>query len=362
MYTLKERLEGEYGIVRIPQYIASRCNDRKSQGGDCTICAEICPEHIYPAGKRKHPVWDRCVKCGLCAATCPSRCIVPPADRVNTFLLAVAKRGRLTIGCQREEHALRLNPVCVAAVSWEQLAYAALNKGVVVSLRCCEGCMRVMEKRLIEDNLKTLWQFLGQKLFSERVTVLTGDDEMPVFPEETVSRRELLSFVGNTALDKAFSMLPKVDTKRENSLFYRSMLREAVAKQAPETKFTVPLPRFNAKCYNCGYCAHACPNEALKLIPGNGIFTVTVEAWKCTGCSICQNTCRSGGISGLIAAKISTLGTVALGRFTSNLCAECGNNFPPVPGAKICATCQNKKLAQQRRIRENAKAEGTNHD
>ena len=77
MYTLKERLEGEYGIVRIPQYIANRCNDRKSQGGDCTICAEICPEHIYPAGKRKHLVWDRCVKCGLCARLCPMAAIDP---------------------------------------------------------------------------------------------------------------------------------------------------------------------------------------------------------------------------------------------------------------------------------------------
>lgn len=365
MYTIKERLEGVYGITRTPQYIANRCTNRKSQGESCTACADICPEHIYPTGKRKHPVWDQCIRCGLCAAACPARCIVPPADRVNSYLMAVAKRGPLTVGCNSEEHTFQLSLRCLAAISWEQLAYAALQKGVVISLRQCAGCDCKAEYAIIQANLETLRKFLGENRFRQAVTILTDENQSYTPPKETVSRRELLCFIGSTPLDKAFTMLPKVESKRDNALFYRAMLRDAVdeARQKnPESgeKFGMVLPRFNNHCYNCGYCAHACPNDALKLLSGGPTFTVAVDAWKCTGCGICQNTCRSDGISGILPVKLSHLRTVALGRFPTSNCAECGNPFPPNPGVELCATCMNRRRAQElRRKRTEAYASRT---
>lgn len=364
MYTIKERLEGIYGIGRVPQYIANRCTNRKSHGEDCTVCADICPEHIYPTGKRKHPVWDQCIKCGLCAAACPSRCIVPTEDRVNSFLMAAAKRGALTVGCNEEENSFRLSLHCVAAVSWEQLACAALGEGVVISLRKCAGCTRKTEYSVIQENLQILRRFLGEARFAEKVTVLTEEEQTYDPPEEKVSRRELLSFMSNLALDKAFTMLPKVESKRDNALFYRAMLRDAAEKAEPGEKFGMVLPRFNDKCYNCGYCAHACPTDALKLIPGETTFTVAVDAWRCTGCGICQNTCRSSGITGIVPVKLPHLRTVALGRYPVNNCAECGNPFPRAEGAALCATCLSKHRAQELRKKRSeaaaAKAEEQN--
>ena len=109
MNTLKEQLEAAYGLSRSPQYQAKRCTARKSRGETCNVCAEICPEKVFPSGKRKHPTWDACSHCGLCAASCPARCITPPVDRVKSFLMAVAKPGPLTLGCDAYEHTFRLS-------------------------------------------------------------------------------------------------------------------------------------------------------------------------------------------------------------------------------------------------------------
>lgn len=359
MYTIKERLEGEYGIGRVPQYIANRCSARKTKGEACAACADICPQGIYPHGKRKRPIWDQCVRCGLCAAACPARCITPPADRVNAYLMAVVKRCALTVGCDAQEHAYHLSLNCVAALSWEQLAYAALHEGVVLSLSGCARCERTYEAGVIRDNLKRLRFFLGEETYARKVKVLTEGELSYRDMEETVSRRELLHFVGNMPLDKAFAALPRMESKRDNGLFYRAMLRDAVdgagkGAAEPRQKFGMFLPKFNGNCYHCGYCVRSCPNEALKILDSGGSFTVTVEAWKCTGCGICRNICRVDGITGIVPARISHLGVVALGRFPQNLCAQCGT---PVPrGSNLCGVCLSRKQrGRQRPAQEGAR-------
>lgn len=355
MYTIKERLEGGYGIGRVPQYAASRCSARKTRGEACTVCADICPQKIYPYGKRKRPVWDQCVRCGLCAAACPARCITPPADRVNAYLMAAVKRCALTVGCDAQEHACHLSLNCVAALSWEQLAYAALHEGVILALGGCAQCGRTYEAGVIRDNLERLKFFLGEETYARKVRVLTEGEPLRRDMEETVSRRELLRFVGNMPLDRAFAALPRMENRRDSGLFYRAMLRDAADAAGkdetaePRQKFGMLLPKFNGTCYRCGYCVRSCPNEALKILDSGGSFTVTVEAWKCTGCGICRNICRVDGISGIVPARVSHLGTVALGRFSQHLCARCGT---PVPrGSELCGVClsqtQRRRPAQE---------------
>lgn len=355
MYTIKERLEIDYGITRLPNYFADRCSARKSRGDNCTVCAEICPQGIYPLGKRKRPVWDSCIRCGLCAAACPDRCLTAPADRVNAFLMACGKRGVVSIGCEREESYYQLRVSCVAAVSWEQLAIAALKNGVAIWLRGCDSCPREKEKELIRDNLERLKDFLGAERFSRQVKLLREGDSLPQDMGEAVSRREMLRFVGNLPLDRAFAMLPQLEDQRQSGLFYRAILRD-MAKNAAEDdpqgeKFGMVLPKFSGNCYNCGYCAKACPNEALKILPGESTFTVAVDAWKCTGCGICRNTCRVEGITALAQVKLRHLGTVGLIRLGHHSCSRCGAPFPRSEPGALCAACQVKEQTEALRRR-----------
>ncbi|MCD7750447.1 MAG: 4Fe-4S dicluster domain-containing protein [Lachnospiraceae bacterium] len=350
METLKDYLEGAYRIRKIPTYIADRCTERKSTGHACQVCADICPQNIYPTGKRKRPIWDQCLKCGICSASCPSRCITVPSRKMESFLMAAARKGRLTIACENEGSGAKLSESCIAAVSWEQLAYAALREGVVISLRACGECSYETCKEVIEQNLNELRFFLGEEVYQERVTVLRAGEEYEApAEEEAMSRRELFGFFSNLSVDTAFTMMPKIDNARDNGLLFRAMLRDAVAQKAADCepadrpKYAVRLPHFTQNCYNCGYCVSACPNDALKFVQGENGFTVAVDVWKCTGCNLCKLRCRADGISGIVPMRVSTLGRVAVAKLPNHLCAVCGKPFPYGSDGDICKSCQAKK-------------------
>ncbi|MCD8068127.1 MAG: 4Fe-4S dicluster domain-containing protein [Lachnospiraceae bacterium] len=360
MPSLKDYIERDYGIRRTPLYIAERCTERKATAHVCQTCAEICPQNIYPTGKRKRPMWDQCLKCGLCAAACPARCITVPSRKAESFLMAVARKGKLTVACEKEDSAARLNERCVAALSWEQLAYAALREGVVISLRACGECGDEACKEIIDRNLKELKFFLGEEVYRERVTVLREGDTYEVSTyEEAISRRDLFGFLGNLSVDKAFTMMPKMVSARDSGLFFRAMLRDMVAQNAEGSepaqrpRYAVRLPHFTKKCYNCGHCEQACPNEALKLVKGRDGFTVKVDVWKCTGCGLCKNKCRAGGIDGIVPMRVSTLGAVAVAKLPDHICSICGRVYAYDTELDHCKTCEAKlHAAEMKRERE----------
>ncbi len=360
METLKDYLENSYRIKRIPTYIADRCTERKGVGHTCQVCADICPQNIYPTGKRKRPIWDQCLKCGLCSASCPARCLTVPSRKMESFLMAVARKGRLTIACENEGSSARLNERCIADISWEQLAYAALREGVVISLRVCGECDNEYCKNIIEQNMKQLRFFLGEEVYQERVTVLReGEVYEASATEEAISRRDLFGFLGNLSVDTAFTMMPKLGSPRDNGLMFRGMLRDIVAQKAAESessakpKYAVRLPRFTKNCYNCGFCVSACPNEALKIIKGENGFTVAVDVWKCTGCGLCKGRCRVEGISGIVPMQVSTLGKVAVAKLPNHFCSMCGKPFSYETDLDHCKTCETKlRNAEVRRKRE----------
>ena len=231
------------------------------------------------------------------------------------------------------------------SVSWEQLAYAALGEGVALRLWGCGQCERTCEAGRIRENLERLRFFLGENRYARKVRLLAGETDSFPEAEETVSRRELFHFIGNLALDRACAALPQMEDNRDGGLFYRALLRDAagVAAEGPEAgeKFGMYLPRFNERCYNCGYCVRACPNAALRMVSGGDSFTVVVEPWKCTGCGICQRICRVEGIGGIFPARVSHLRQAALGKFPQHLCAQCGT---PVPrdGGSLCGACLSR--------------------
>jgi len=363
METLVQILAAQYNINTIPTYQAMRCSARKTNGTNCTVCSDICPQGIYPEGKRKHPDWTHCVKCGICAANCPDRCITFPSQRVDNFLIALAKSGDMGMACAEDDTVFNLTVSCLAAVSWEQMAIAALRKGLVISLRACSDCPRENFRQLIEQNIEQLRSFLGDELFNARVRVLRpGDEYVPM--DEGMSRRELFNFFKTLPLDKALGMLPKSDDTRDNGLFYRMILRDEVQRYAAQfepqqrPKFRVKLPVFTDKCYNCGVCVRTCPQKALQITRNDDKLLVTIEAWRCVGCGICQRGCRAEAISSLSPMRISTIGKVALKKIPVHPCADCGKPRPADAEDGICSTCAARrravKAAEERKARLDA--------
>lgn len=345
---MAETLMARYVIGPTPGYNAMRCSDRKSCGNDCSVCYEVCPVGIYPEGKRKKPVWTQCIKCGICAASCPDRCITPPAARVEQYMMALSKKGETVVSCREDGTATGLAVSCLAAVSWEQMACAALDEGLVISLRACKSCEKENFKQLIAYQLDELHAFLGDELFQARVRILGENEEYR--PEDTgMSRRELFQVFRDMPLDRALRALPAVDTTQDNGLIYRALLRDYVEKEnrdkepSKRAKFRVRLPIFTEKCYNCGTCERLCPQRALKLENRDGKILVTVDVWRCVGCGICGNICKAEGISGVAPMRVSTLGRVALKQIQGYPCESCGKLRPKDAEEGLCESCMTRR-------------------
>ena len=358
--TITDLLSTKYYINAVPTYQAMRCSDRKTNGEDCTVCSDICPQGIYPVGKRKRPVWTQCIKCGICAANCPDKCLTFPGARVDNFLMAVSKSGETGIGCAEDDSVMTLTVSCLAAVSWEQMAYAALSKGLVISRKACDKCEREGFKELIDDNIERLRFFLGDELFNKKVKILYEGDKYE--PTDTgMSRRELFNIFKNLPLDKAMRIVPELESTQDNGLFYRAMLRDEILRSsegvavADRPKFRIKLPVFNENCYNCGTCVRTCPQKALKITQQDDKFLITIDAWRCTGCGICSRSCKVEGISGMATMKVSTLGKVALKRVPVYTCVNCGKPRHKDSEDGLCQFCISRRNNERLRAERQAK-------
>ena len=362
MESIAQLLDSQHHIKTIPTYLAMRCSDRKTYGNECSICSEVCPQGIYPEGKRKRPDYTQCIKCGICAANCPDSCITFPAQRVDNFLIAVSKSGEMGISCAEDDTVLTLNVSCLAAVSWEQMAYAAITKGLVISLNACESCKREGFKALIAENLEKLRFFLGDEVFEKKVKILRGGEEYP--PTDTgMSRRELFNIFRNLPLDKAMRIMPEPMQSQDAGLFYRAMLRDAVKAEAEKLepdqrpKYRVKMPVFTDNCFNCATCVFSCPQKALKILREGDNLIPVVEPWRCTGCGICMNSCKEQGISSISPMRISTLNRVALRKIPVHACVQCGKPRRRDAEDGLCTTCFNRRKGEQMREERRRKME-----
>ena len=177
MDTLSDLLEQGYGLGRNPVYEYSRCRWSGTGGTECHACVQACPEGVFPDVKAKKPDYDKCSKCGLCAAACPTRAIAAPQIRVRQFLRALASDEAMSVGCLHDESHFTLRLDCLAALSWEEIACAALKNGVVLSLRACPTCPKRDHYARLMDSLEQVRRFLGDDFFFDRVQLLEEGDE-----------------------------------------------------------------------------------------------------------------------------------------------------------------------------------------
>lgn len=318
MESLGQTLEKKYGMAALPVFQNKYCVNASSFGFDCDRCVALCPASLFAPGKRsKNPDFSKCIKCGVCIAVCPAKAISPMEGHVRRFLMALGRGEQISIGCAREECGWTISCDCLAALSWEQIACAALKNGAVISLRGCKHCKQHSCFSQVMDALGKAKAFLGDDLFFEKVQLLEEGDSYQC-GGDAISRRELFTFYKRLPLNGAAALLPQEQKGDRSGLFYRALLRDLVYQrytQAPREarpQYTMPLPRIGDSCTACGTCVRMCPEKALAIQPRETGKVITVEAWKCTSCGKCVKACTRGAIDALVDMRIRHMGRLAL--------------------------------------------------
>ena len=320
MESLIDTLRKSYHLDSFPVYQRKNCLSASTFGRECDRCVRLCKEGVFQSGRRdKRPDFSKCEKCGVCAACCPYGAISPIDTQTRNFLMALARQSEVSVGCEEDVEAWSVSLPCLAALSWEQIACAALKNGVVLSLRACGDCPNAECAAAVTKTIRQAREFLGDAVFNERVTLLKqGDSYVP--HGKAVSRRELFSFFKNLPLDAARSMLPELPEGSNAALFYRALLRDIVkeqydlAQKEQRARYILSFPAVTDGCTGCGICVRMCPEKALQLRGGSGEKSVAIDAWKCTGCGFCEKACREQAIKGLAKMAVPHMGTVRIKR------------------------------------------------
>ena len=125
-----------------PEINRRQCWNLHPHRKPCTTCKDICPygEEIF---SRPNLVkdWDPCTDCGLCVSACRSGCIAPSPEQVQRDTAAAdSDSDTIWIGCEKSARKNTVVRSCICALSWEALAYLALNKKIVLDLTPCGQC------------------------------------------------------------------------------------------------------------------------------------------------------------------------------------------------------------------------------
>ena len=315
-----------------PEINRRQCWNLHPHRKPCTTCKDICPygEEIFTRPNLVKD-WDPCTDCGLCVSACRSGCIAPSPEQVQRDTAAAdTDSDTIWIGCEKSARKNTVVRSCICALSWEALAYLALNKKIVLDLTPCGQCENDLCAEQLRKELTRLVDFFGQPMFEARFSLAYEEKEYPYHVQE-LTRREMLEQVSHgskSGTKKLLQMLPGLRSEEDSGVDFRLLLHQRTKqlKAAMETplQYGYYMPKFTDNCFGCGRCEKACRANALKFeeMP-NGQTRMVLTPWKCSECGVCMNVCSNKGFDGMKLYQLTTLGPVVLYKCTKTLCKQC---------------------------------------
>ena len=318
-----------------PEINRRQCWNLHPHRKSCTACKDICPygDQIFTRPNLVKD-WDPCTDCGLCVSVCRSRCISPSPEQVERDTSAAdTDNDTIWIGCEKSTRKNSVVRACIASLSWEALAYLALNKKIVLDLTPCGEC----ENDACADQLRA-----------------------------ELTRREMFEQVSHgskSGTKQLLRMLPGLRADDDSAADFRLLLHQ----RTKQLKAAMPeeplhygcyLPNFTDKCFACGKCEKACRAGALKLedLP-DGQTRMVVTPWKCSECGVCVAACSNKGLDGMKLRQLTTLGPVSLHKCTKTLCKNCGKPIAPDSAEGLCSVCRIKEHSKKRQEEARARAQ-----
>jgi ferredoxin len=285
----------------------SRCGHRRFSRTNCRSCADACPSGALAVelGPRIDPAL--CTGCRLCEAACPAGALAGDERTIGAVAKALAAHSPPVLGCRVPGVDAHVHTGCLGFLEIEGLLALALffPAGLTLNLTRCEGCPSsgMLPKLLVAvEKLRLLPGDPG----AERLRLARAPAEL-AYREATLSRREFFTFLRKRSTDAATLAAARLQNApepasggRKSLPARRRLLLRALPLLAPEVRSRLeaklfPTLTFSPACTDCTGCTGICPTGALATSaddPPRPVFTPRL----CTGCLLCAEFCRKGGI------------------------------------------------------------------
>ncbi|MBI4338447.1 MAG: 4Fe-4S binding protein [Chloroflexi bacterium] len=336
----------------VPRVVPTSC----AAGRGCVLCVQACPKAALVKGPGGISLQkERCVGCGLCAATCPTGAVEFPGhsgaelaaevQALLTFPSADLGPRAIVFTCSKSEALLtslgrrglsyppNVLPValpCLAmATPWLLLLPVYLGAAAVRLLSCGQEC-RAGVGPLTERRLAFLGGLLASMSFpKETLRTLTASDaeglraELEALGRVTEQPASVPGTPARAALPRSFATLAVALATQQN-------LDDGCLIADPDA----PLGIVHIEpevCTACGLCAVHCPTGALALTEGEEV-ALSFDAALCVGCAACDQVCPERERGAIAVRRAVDLRALREGRQVRIAdqpvrCAICGKSF-----------------------------------
>lgn len=308
----------------IPVAEPSACVKMRHQASGCRRCVDVCPGAAISLDPALTVDPDRCLGCGLCAASCPTGAIEMkkgPIPWIRDALTEVSPRSNPVFACTvgragAPESGATIVP-CLGALDEGVLLSCIARSGKDIGLveAPCEGCPvrhgGEMAASVVASANATL-EAVGR---AQRVRFVPEVSDRPFSPrpaersDRKTSRRQFFSLARGEVAATVVQVLqlpgdeeggkPRIPPRRR-------LLIDAVRRLAPG-----PLPQLPSRvnerlfdlsiddrCNGCGICGDACPTGALTLrLQEDGGAAIAFDWEHCSACRLCVDVCPRDAIA-----------------------------------------------------------------
>lgn len=358
---LRRLSESQLSEITIDQ---ERCVDiGRKEKRLCTACQENCVADAIKIWERVDIDWNRCIRCGVCAAVCPTEVFTMQVLSDNMILKEIAtqpEKESVLVECNfvnkrfegKEKHpkakGKKIVVPCLARFSETFLLQSSLATGSHLEWARCTSDCRFETGRKVVEEMRQRTNLLLERFES------TSKKNKP-YEKKVSERRILLSEAGLQAINM---VLPRntQNTKQTRSKdkipLHRASLIEIAKSQTPEGQLTrgkMPFGNIIAdteKCKLHGRCTEACPTGALRLVDNNQGKELVFLYGACVGCRACLEACSEGALKieeNIDLARLAAPWVTLMSR-QYRLCTSCGRQFAVRmrSNSQVCPSCEGR--------------------
>ena len=344
---------------------SDRCSDVSCKTKKiCSACQDNCVVDAIDIGEGVEIDWDKCIKCGICAAVCPTEVFKIQAPSDNKILRSIAvspKDENIIIECdfvnksfqgkeKRQSYSGRKIIVpCIGRFSETFLLLSTLSRGDKAKyVSCTSDCSFLIGKEVIDK----MWRRTENlfKIFEKNP--IENKEDIHSDNKDQTGRRELLRETRFQAIELPLSQkdqstgLSNVNIKTPPQ---RAELLQLIEMYSPPTvlidKKEMHFSNIKLspeKCRLNGICASVCPTDALQFLGNNQGKELSFKMGLCVGCEACVYICPEEALEideeidlGLLSSQQTIM------KLKYQLCTSCGKQFSVKTGydSSICKSC-----------------------